>query len=361
MNLLFENSNIQANCEKCGIDEPFYMPLARTDFNNIRLQLPYHLITANGGGLPLGANVRVSLVNEAGTTQLCDLGGANGGRFLFGYYNNPTSKIAEYKFILPQPFADEVGKNYTWRYFDVNVGQHVVITGTGTDADGEFTYGIDPTPPIFNEIKSGRLAFPIVSTAVIWGISLNGVGITAPLMFINTSCAHENFNCFRVKIAITFPISGVTKEYFTKPFKIVRCDDTIKLKGTFSGLSTDCNGYVHDGIWTNPIADHNFLFLRIPAQISKTSNRVKKTYNNKCFSIKGERTPAFKLNSSPMPDYFVEYVENILIAKETLYDNSALLLPDSDALFSDIGVQGYQYKFLDITLTACKCEITYSC
>ena len=93
----------------------------------------------------------------------------------------------------------------------------------------------------------------------------------------------------------------------------------------------------------------------------KVADEVKKMYNNKCFSIKAERTPMYKLNTPPVPTWFADEVENLLIAKETTYNNLPLLLQDTDQLFQQQGVQGYTYQHLDVFLNSCKCEITYSC
>lgn len=360
MNNLWEQSNIQANCELCGVDEPFYMPIGRQDLINLRLQIPYYLVTQNSGGLPIGASVRLGMTDEAGTV-ICDLGLATANNYLFSRYNNTTTKKAEYQFYIPQPFKDENGINYGWKYVDVNEGQHLLITGTGTDADCEFTYGVDDTPAVFYEIKNGRLAFPFESTAPLIFAYLDGVPATITNLFNSPTCAFEDFDCFRVTVQVQFSVSGVIKQYFSKPMRIERCEDTIKIRATYPSLTTDCNGYIHDGTFSNPIADTNILFIRMVGNLNRSANRVKKTYNNKCFSIKGERTPMYKLNTPPVPTWFAQEVENLLIAKETEYNNVPLLLQDTDQLFQEQGVPGYTYQHLDISLNSCKCEITFSC
>jgi hypothetical protein len=362
MNNLFEQSNIQANCNICGVDEPFYMPVIRTDMMNLRLQVPYHLVTANSGGLPIGASVRMDMVNEVGTTVLCSMGNASGGRYIFGNYNDTANKKAEYQFFFPVPFKDQIGDNYSHYYFDVNVGQHVKITGTGTDADTEWTYGVDDLPAVFQEIRPGRVIFPYFVGSPAIAVQLNGTPITFFSPYTASTCPHENFNCWRVKISVTFSVAGVTKEFFTKPFRVVReCEDTIRIGAIYPAGQTDCNGYVHAGSMVPNIADRNILYLRMFANLDRSANKVKKIYNNKCFSIKAERTPMYKLNTPPVPTWFADEVENLLIAKETTYNNVPLLLQDTDQLFQQQGIQGYTYQHLDVLLNSCKCEITYSC
>jgi len=362
MNNLFEQSNIQANCDICGVDEPFYMPVIRTDMMNLRLQVPYHLVTANSGGLPIGASVRMDMVNEVGTTVLCAMGTASGGKYIFGYYNDTATKKAEYQFFFPVPFKDEFGFNYNHAYIDINVGQYLVINNSFTGADGGFTYGVDETPPIFQEIRPGRLVFPYRMPGLTLQVSLDGVSIAFGTPYSGSTCSHENFNCWRVKISVTFSVAGVTKEFFTKPFRVVReCEDTIRIGAIYPSGQTDCNGYVHSGSMVPNIANPNILYLRMYGNLDRSANKVKKTYNNKCFSIKAERTPMYKLNTPPVPTWFADEVENMLIAKETTYDNLPLLLQDTDQLFQQQGVQGYTYQHLDVLLNSCKCEITYSC
>jgi len=362
MNNLFEQSNIQANCDICGVDEPFYMPVIRTDMMNLRLQIPYYLVSTNGGGLPIGASVRMEMVDEDGTTVLCNMGSASGGKYIFGYYNNPTTKKAEYQFFFPVPFKDQYGNNFNHRYFDVNEGQHVSISGTNTDADTDWTYGVDNLPAIFQEIRPGRVVVPYQNPALFMQVQLDGVTVPITNLYTDPTCAHENFDCWRVKITVTFTVSGEVKEYYTKPFRVERgCEDTIRIGAIYPALQTDCNGYVHDGSMVPNIADRNILYLRMYGNLDRSANKVKKTYNNKCFSIKAERTPMYKLNTPPVPTWFADEVENMLIAKETTYDNLPLLLQDTDQLFQQQGVQGYTYQHLDVLLNSCKCEITYSC
>lgn len=362
-NNLWEQSSIGADCERCGIDEPFFIPAYRTDMMALRFQVPYYLVNANGGGLPVGASIRLSIVDQTGVTQLCDLGNAASGRFMWSRYNDPTEKKAEYQLYFPIPMANEIGQVFTHKYVDVNEGQYLEISGSGTDADGGFVYGVDATPAIFQEIKTGRLVFPFTTTPIGLTVTLDGVGVPTPNVYSTlTNCAHENYNCWRVKLTITFSISGVTKEYYTKPFKIERgCDTTLRITGQYPTGTTDCNGYVHNGIMNPNIADLNRLFIRIPADLSRGANKVKKTYNNKCFSIKGERIPMYQLNSEPMPEWMVDEVENIMLAKETQYDNLPLMLTDTDSIFSTADAPGFLYQNIDISLQACKCLTIYSC
>lgn len=360
-NNLWEQNSTGFNCEKCGLDEPFIMPVNRTDMMAVRFIVPYYLVAANSNGLPIGAALKLSMVDQLGTTTLCDLGVATAGKFMYSRYNDVTNQDAQYQFYFPVPFKDQYGYNYSHAYFDVNVGQHVKITGSDTPADGEFVYGVDPTPAIFQEIKAGRLVFPFRMPGWILSVSLDGIPIAVGYPYAGSSCSHENFNCFRLKLEITFSVAGVTKTYYTKPFKVTKCEETIRISGQYSSGSKDCNGYIHNGTMTPAISDLNRLFLRIPADITRDANKVKKTYNSKCFPIKSERIPMYNINSDPMPEWMVDEVENIMIAKDTQYDNLPLMLTDTDSIFSTQEISGFEYQYINLNLQACKCLTIYSC
>jgi hypothetical protein len=362
MNNLWEQSNIQANCDLCGVDAPFYMPVDRVDMMALRFQLPYHLVSANGGALPIGANVRLSIVDEVGTTTLCNLGDALGGKFMFGRYLDATTKTAQYQLYFPVPLKSENGYNWSHAYVDVNVGQYLVINNAFTNADGGFTYGVDETPAIFQEIRPGRLVFPYRMPGFTLQASLDGVSVAVGYPYTGSTCAHENFSCWRVKLTLVFAGSGVTKEYYTKPFRVNRtCDDSVRLSGVYSGGVTDCNGYVHDGLMSPAVADLNRLFLRIPAVLNQVASRVKKTFNDKCFAVRGERQLAYRLNSDPVPSWFAAEAEGVVLANSFNVDNQELQTADSDQLFVGVDIPGYQYQYLDVPLTSCRCLLIYGC
>lgn len=362
MNNLWEQSNIQANCDLCGVDEPFYMPLQRTDMMALRFQVPYHLVSANGGALPIGTSVRLYMVDEIGTTILCDMGAANGGKYMFGRYLDAPTKTAQYQFYMPVPFKDEAGFNYSHIYFYVLDGQHVKISGTNTSADGEFTYGVDATPSIIQEMGNGVLIVPYRMPGLTLSVELDGVAIAWQYAYNGSTCSHENFNCFRLRLDVAFTNSGVSKTYYTKPFKVDRsCDDSVMLTGAYPVGALDCNGYVNDGIIAPNLAKPNYQFLRIPAILNQTASRVKKTFNDKCFSVRGERQQTYRLNSTPVPQWFATEAEGVFLARDFFVDNMELQTTDNDQLFTGVDIPGYQYQYLDVPLNSCKCQLIYGC
>lgn len=361
MNNFWEQSNIQANCDLCGIDEPFFIPVGREDLINLRFIVPYHLVAANGGGLPIGAGVTIDIVNEIGTTVLCAMGAANSSNFGFGYLNLPTPKVAQYQFYIPQPFKGPTGINIGWAYINVNAGQNVVITGANTGANSQFTFGVDPLPASFYQVTPTRLVFPYNGNILSIVATLDGASVPVTLFLNRPTCNHENFQCFRVRLTINFASAGVTKVYYTKPMRVFKCEETIRLSASYPSTAIDCNGYRHTATLVPNTFSATQLYLRIVGTLNKTANKVKKTYNNKCFSIKSERTPQYKLNTPPVPEWFASEVENILLAKETAYDNMPLLLSDTENVFNNQEVNGYTYQHIDLTLQSCKCEVIFSC
>lgn len=154
----------------------------------------------------------------------------------------------------------------------------------------------------------------------------------------------------------------MSKEYYTKPFRVNRsCDDSVMLTGKYTQGATDCNGYVHDGTITPNLARPNHLFLRIPAVLNQVASRVKKTYNDKCFAVRGERQLAYRLNSDPVPSWFAAEAEGVVLANSFNVDNQELQTADSDQLFVGVDIPGYQYQYLDVPLTSCRCLLIYGC
>lgn len=364
MNNLWENSNTSAACESCGIDDAFFMPVKRTDMFNIRFQVPWNLILSNGGGMPVGNNVRLEFVDETGVNSLCNLGPAalSNPKFMWSRLLDSGLKVAEYQFYMPIPLADEYSNAYSHAYFDVSNGQTVKIINSASGADCEFMYGYDQTPAIFQEIRPGRLVFPYRIPGLSLQVELDGVPISIGYVYPQTICAHEFYNCFRVKLSINFSVSGYSKEYYSKPIKIVRGnEDTLRISTEYTGIRVDCNGYVHDGIMTPAIADLTRLFIRMPATLTKLANRVKRTYNSKCFAVRGERRSIYQLNSEPVPEWYASEVENVMLGKTILIDNTQLLYEGGESIFANIDVPGYINQYMDVSLASCKCEKIYSC
>ncbi len=214
MNELFETSNEQFNCNLCDNEEPFYIPVERFDMISLRVNVPYNYVTANGGGLPSSANVAVSLVDETGTTTLCNYG-TGATRLVQGNYNDGTNKVAQYQLYMPIPFASApftppASPDYfSHAYFVVNQGDHVKIVGGDGYNTCDFIFGIDTLPANFYMIKPTTIAIPYKPGTLGNILTINGTPTTyTPLYGTLLSCDHEYFSCFRVKIVVTFVTSS---------------------------------------------------------------------------------------------------------------------------------------------------------
>ena len=130
-NNLWEQSSDSFNCSQiCGVDEPFFIPVLRTDLVSLRVQVPYQYFQNNGNGLPVGASVALSIVDEIGTTVYAGLSTANNGRFILGYKIDTTLKLVQYQIYAPIPMSEEVtGFNFSHYYIDVTVGDRIRIVG----------------------------------------------------------------------------------------------------------------------------------------------------------------------------------------------------------------------------------------
>lgn len=367
INNLWEESSAQANCDLCPSDEPFFMPLERTDLVALRLQLPYQYVTANGGGLPIGSNARLRIVDEVGTTVLCDLSTANNGRFLFGQVNDNTNKVAQYQIYSPIPMV-EAGGNvlsdpFTHYYIDVSGGDWVNISGTTTGADCDFIYGSDPLPSMLVEIKPGRIVIPVRVVTIGFAVNVNNAPATPTLLYTTaTGCNNDAYQCFRFRLTLTFATAGVTRDFYTKPFHLLRCGESVRISGQYPSASTDPNGYLHTASWNiSGIADPNRLLLRIPADIDREASRVVKSFNSKCFAYRTEVQRRYRLKSDPVPWWFAHEAENIAAGTGFAVDNVEYLNDTGDSMFQNNDIESSSFQNIDLPLQQCKSEKVFVC
>lgn len=363
-NNLWEQSTTQANCDLCISDEPFFMPIRATDMISLRLQIPYQLVTLNGGSLPIGANVSMALVNEAGTTVICDYSNATSGRFILGQVNNPTNKIAQYQIYAPLRIVDLNGNWWSHYYFTATKGDHINITGgINGDNDCDFIYGYDDLPINFYEVAPGFIVVParppIVNVSNILKVNNTVVNMTH-LYGALTACSLFNNQCFRVRITVNFATSGQVKEYYTKPFKRELCEDSVRINGKYPLDLVDCVGYLHQGSISGGIINPNNLFLRIPADIEPTPSRVTKAYNDRCYNYKTTVQKAFRLKSDPVPMWFASEIENI-VASQGFSVGNVPYISESEIIFEESEVESSKYQNINIPLLSCKCEKVFVC
>lgn len=367
INNLWEETSSQANCNLCPSDQPFFMPLERTDLVALRLQLPYQYVTGNGGGLPVGASVHLSIVDEIGTTTLCNLSTANNGRFILGQVNDSTNDVAQYQIYTPIPMVYAGGNptfnSYTHYYIDVNDGDWVNITGAVAMPDVDFIYGSDPLPAQMVEVKPGRLVFPTELTVPSLVVLVNNVAAAPTLLYtFATGCDHENLDCFRFRLTITFSTAAVTRYFYTKPFRIFRCAESVRISSQYPASTFDPNGYLHGASFNiADIVDPNLLMLRIPADIDREASRVVKSFNAKCFAYRTEVQKRYRLKSDPVPWWFAHEAENIAAGTEFAVDNVQYLNDGGDAMFQNSDIDSSSFQNIDLPLQGCKSEKVFVC
>ena len=360
MNNLWENSSEQANCLICNNDQPFIMPLQRTDLVALRFQIPYQNVISNGGGVPLGANVSLLITDEVGNV-ICDLSTANNGKFILGVTNDASNYIAEYQIYAAVPFEDAIGVYYSQYYLDVAVGDVVFIPAL----DVNFIYGVDELPSNLLEVKAGRIvrAGDPITINVTDNATINGAPATQLLLFTTTkNCDFENFICFRYQLRVNFVTWGNTISYYTKPFKIENCTESIRISSQYPSSTIDCNGYKHTSTFNiSNIVESNRLLLRLPADIERENNQIRKSYNQRCYNFKAEITKKYRLKSDPMPEWMVDEVENLIMGQNFYVDNIPYLMDSAENIFLNSDINGQNYQNIDLPLSQCKCEKVFVC
>lgn len=363
-NNLWESSSSQFNCNLCASDEPFFMPLNRIDLVGLRLQIPYQYVTQNGGSLPIGANVELSIVDEVGTTTLCSLSTANNGRFILGKVNDATNKVAQYQIYTPIPLRD--GSNIVWThyYFTATKGDHINITGDAlAENECDFIYGYDSLPENFYEVAPGYIVVPgrTLTANTTNVLTKNGTTTSLTLLYTTaTACTHEQYQCFRFKLSVTYSTWGETKDFYTKPFRIERCTESLKIQGKYTSGMTDCVGYKHSASFNVGIIGENNLILRLPADIETAPNFVRNSYNDRCYKYKTEVQRAYRLKSDPMPSWLASEVENIIASQEFKVNNFQYI-SESELIFEESDVESSKYQNINLSLLSCKCEKVFVC
>lgn len=359
MNQLWETSLISADCDRGVNDEPFFIPITRRDLVQLRLIVPYHFVTLNGGGIPTGTGVTLAIYNEAGTVQMCNYSDASVGKFLYSYRNDGANRVAEYQFLFALGLTDETGETYSQYTFDV-VANEVVAFDTGTKIY-YFTYGVDDLPPGFIEYKSGSIAIAMTNTEFSnYALEINGSTDTVTELATTPACAHEDFNCFRFRVTLNMSTLGQTLEYFTKPFKVVRCDEpTVYVQATYPAALIDCGGHIHEG--AGGAQYKNRHYLRIPAEVEEQSPKVTKSYNSRSFNFKSQVQDTFLLKSDPMPKWFADAVKTIIASQEVRIDGVEYLTEDIDTIYEKNDFQGSNYMNFNLPLQHRKCEKVFVC
>lgn len=357
----FEESNdISNNCLIGTLDEPFYIPIKRNDPLYLRVQVPYQFVTLNGGGIPTGNKVDMKIVAVDGTTTICDYGDGTTAKFLYGYVNDSTNRIAEYQFLTGIGMEDENFENHNIYSFDV-VANDIVILAVD-DIVYTFVYGIDEIPYPLWEYDTGKIAIVLSDTEV----SLTTVDINGASGIIDTAvdvpqCAWENNDCFRVRIDIELTTYGNTITYLSKPYKILHCDEpSVWLTGKYPSGSIDCAGQKHES--SGGYSFHkNLLMMRIIGELDDLPSEIEKTYNERSYNYRSSVIKRKVLKGDPAPLYFIDAVETVMLAKETRVNGVQYYAKDINTFTENIDINGVTYQNINISLQSSKCENIFVC
>lgn len=351
---LFEPTSIDSNCDIGPNDAPFTMPVIAGDHVFLRLQIPYYLINLNGGGLPIGSNINVSFTDITGVTTLLDLGAPVGNKYLYNFVNDAAKRKAEYRFMIPLSF---VGYPYKTLSFNATSGDEIVAILAGVVYT--WIYGTDPIPYPFLEYKPGYIAIR-KPNADSFLLTINGGAIIPVDLFTDDELESLGSYCFRVKIDVNFSIIPTAKEYFTKQFQFdYQCEEeTIYMHSDYGTQMIDCAGQYYYGA-TTTLGVTN-LFLRIPAGLENTPSKLTKTINAKCFQYKSERAKQVRMRSIPVPEWFGDAIETLVLGKNLTADGIEYQL-ESESIFENNDISGTTFQNINVLLSQCKCENVFVC
>jgi hypothetical protein len=353
-------SEISANCDRGELDEEFYIPIKRNDPLWFRLQIPYAYYELNGPGLPV-ANVELTIVDVAAINDLCQYSTPAFNQYAFTYKLDTTNRIAEYQFLAAIGFADDNGYNYD--VYDMNVVSGDLIDLSYDDYSFVFKYGSDEIPyPIF-EVSSGKLCIILNSDQATNAIyQVNGVGGTLSAYFSGSSpiASFEDFECWRLKVKVTFG-GGAIMYFYSKPFKILHCEEeSVWLEGTYTAGDIDCAGQIHT-ITGGDDFYPNKLMMRIIGGIDRLPDEVNKDYNSRSFNFKSSIIKKYALKGQPVPQYYLEALQTLFLAKNTKIDGIEYYAKDVQQFSENLDIIGASYQSIAIPLQSSKCENIFVC
>jgi hypothetical protein len=162
---------------------------------------------------------------------------------------------------------------------------------------------------------------------------------------------------------VTFATLGVTKHYYTKPYKVVRCDEpTIFCEAQYPLNVQDCEGQFHNGAGAVGASFHmNRLLMRIPGDIEQLPSEIEKSYNNRSRSFKSALTKRYQLRSTPIPQWFADSFEAVVAAKNVLFEGVEYLQNNGNTIFENPDTIGTTYQNINLSLQSSKCEKVFVC
>ena len=100
--------------------------------------------------------------------------------------------------------------------------------------------------------------------------------------------------------------------------------------------------------------------FRVYGDLQGNPNRVKKSYNSKFFTFKTEYQKRYNLITELMPEWYANEIECAMSGNKLLVNRKELYIEDTEVI-SDFDDLPSQYKKINISLSASKCEIVFSC
>lgn len=103
------------------------------------------------------------------------------------------------------------------------------------------------------------------------------------------------------------------------------------------------------------------LIQRIPADVDREANLIRKSYNDNCYNFKATKQKRYRLKSHPMPEWYVDEIEGLMMAQNFSINNSDYQIDNAENIFQVSDFLGQNYQNIDVPLSSCKCENVFVC
>lgn len=213
----------------------------------------------------------------------------------------------------------------------------------------------------------GEFCNPIQSNAAqTWYVPIQAIEIPITSAMMNDFHAQfPNSNCFYFQFEFYF--GGTTTTFYTEPYRIENCKDTLIIESKYRKL--DCNKYYYGDITNHtglPIAGTNWIgtpfqysnAIRIPAYIELKSFTEKKDFfGNLNFTKSSQLIQNYKFTTNRIPIKLAILLANILAGEVVYIGNGEFYSEGEITKNNDSGNQW----FMEADLKRTNCTTTFTC
>lgn len=156
--------------------------------------------------------------------------------------------------------------------------------------------------------------------------------------------AQLNSDCFYIEWEFN-ESSGNQYTIYSEPYKFVNCKHTLMISGDYG--KTDCNGYYYSqkNIQYNTSISAPFNYsneMRFPAYIERTGFSIEKTYvGTKLNATSSSMIEKFKLTTDRIPEKIAMYLANLLASETVWIDGESYVIDGEINKNNDVGSQWF--------------------